>query len=164
MDSHPHTPAAKDIPCTYHHQMGSMLPNIGITTMKRIISSSNGNSISFTINMFLSLGKIFVQKYWMCVQKLWMYIQKCWTAVQYFWTEIFLFIINFSKIGLINTFLTRKQDYCLVKFTRKQDYCLVKFTRKQDYLGCKDTKNIVSRKIMSHYFAQNGVKTLFRAE
>ena len=77
---------------------------------------------------------------------------------------IFLFIINFSKIGLINTFLTRKRDYCLVKFTRKQGYCLVEFTRKQDYLGCKDTKNIVSRKIMSHYFAQNGVKTLFRAE
>ena len=72
--------------------------------------------------------------------------------------------LNFSKIGLINTFLTRKQDYCLVKFTRKQGYCLVKFTRKQDYLGCKDTKNIVSCKIMSHYFARNGVKTLFRAE
>ena len=53
------------------------------------LSSSNGNSIYCTINMFLSLGKIFVQKYWMCVQKLWMYIQKCWTAVQYFWTEIF---------------------------------------------------------------------------
>ena len=35
-----------------------------------------------------------------------------------------------------------------MKFTRKQDYCFVKFTRKQDYLGCKDTKNIVSRKIV----------------
>ena len=40
----------------------------------------------------------------------------------------------------------------------------MKITRKQDYLGCKDTKNIVLRKIMSHYFARNGVKTLFRAE
>ena len=45
-----------------------------------------------------------------------------------------------------------------MKFTRKQDYCFVKFTRKQDYLGCKDTKNIVSRKIMSRYFARNGGK------
>ena len=65
---------------------------------------------------------------------------------------------------MINTFLTRKQDYCLMKFTRKQDYYFAKFTRKQDYLGCKDTKNIVSRKIMSHYFARNGVKKPFRAE
>ena len=48
--------------------------------------------------------------------------------------------------------------------TRKQGYCLVKFTRKQDYLGCKDTKNIVSRIIMSRYFARNGVKKSFRAE
>ena len=51
-----------------------------------------------------------------------------------------------------------------MKFTRKQDYCFAKFTRKQDYLGCKDTKNIVSRKIMNHYFARNGVKKPFRAE
>ncbi len=51
-----------------------------------------------------------------------------------------------------------------MKFTRRQDYCLLKFTRKQDYLGCKDTKNIVSHKIMSRYFAQNGVKKLFRTE
>lgn len=51
-----------------------------------------------------------------------------------------------------------------MKFTRKQDYCFAKFTRKQDYLGCKDTKNIVSRKIMSRYFARNGVKRSFRAE
>lgn len=26
---------------------------------------------------------------------------------------------------------------------------------------CKDTKNIVSRKIMNHYFARNGVKSHF---
>ena len=61
-------------------------------------------------------------------------------------------------------YLTRKRAYCFVKFTRKQDYCLVKFTRKQEYLGCKDTKNIVSLKIMRRYFARNGVKTSFRAE
>lgn len=51
-----------------------------------------------------------------------------------------------------------------MKSTRKQDYCFAKFTRKQDYLGCKDTKNIVSRKIMSRYFVRNGVKKPFRAE
>lgn len=34
----------------------------------------------------------------------------------------------------------------------------MKITRKQDYLGCKDTKNIVLRKIMSHYFARSRVK------
>ena len=77
---------------------------------------------------------------------------------------IFLFIINFSKIGLINTLLTRKRDYCFMKFTRKQDYCLVKFTRKQEYPGYKDTKKIDSHQIMSRYFARNGVKTSFRAE
>lgn len=51
-----------------------------------------------------------------------------------------------------------------MKFTRKQGCCLAKFTRKQDYLGCKDTKNIVSHKIMRRYFARNGVKKSFRAE
>ena len=51
-----------------------------------------------------------------------------------------------------------------MKFTRKQDYCFAKYTRKQDYLGCKDTKNIVLRKIMSHYFARSRVKKSFRAE
>jgi len=51
-----------------------------------------------------------------------------------------------------------------VKITRKQGYCLMKITRKQDYLGCKDTKNIVLRKIMSHYFARSRVKKSFRAE
>ena len=32
--------------------------------------------------------------------------------------------------------------------TRKRAYCFVKFTRKQDYLGRKDTKNIVSHRIV----------------
>lgn len=32
----------------------------------------------------------------------------------------------------------------------------MKITRKQDYLGCKDTKNIVLRKIMSHYLREVG--------
>ena len=60
-----------------------------IKWIKSVLSSSNRNSIYCTINMFLSLGEIFVQKCWMCVQRRWMYVQSFWTAVQRRWTEIF---------------------------------------------------------------------------